>query len=183
MIKYKCLLIGLGIMLLSNVNLLSQTFEDDSQEEENVSGDTSMLNNETISSQILLNNLGIDTSTNLRNQQISGNSVFLAQIGELNIASINSNTVSSEIQVTQRGNLNFTALDYRANTAVANITQQGNFNLIRDFVNNPAADVSLDLLQDGDNLTFERFGTNSITRSLRFVQTEASPTIIIRSFQ
>ncbi|MEP0264051.1 hypothetical protein [Dokdonia sp.] len=179
--KYKYILLGLAVMLFWNMTVLGQTFEDDS-EDQDVSGDTSSLTNETISSQILLN-LGFDTSVNPRNQQITGNSIFLAQIGELNIASINSNTSSSEIQLTQRGNSNFTALDYRANTAIATITQQGDFNLIRDFVNNPTADVSLDLIQDGNNLTFERFGTNSITRSLRFVQTEASPTIIIRSFQ
>jgi len=175
------LLIVFCITTFCSIPLFAQTFDEDPGEEE-VNGNEIVLDNQSVSSAILLN-LGFDTSPNVRNQQITGNSIFLTQIGDLNITSISSNTTSSEIQVTQRGNSNFTALDYRANTIVTNVTQDGNFNLIRDFVNNPTEDASLDLLQQGDNLTFERFGTNSITRSLRFVQTEASPTIIIRSFQ
>jgi hypothetical protein len=175
------LLITCCCTLLFSISVSAQTYEND-QEEEDVNGSEIVLDSQTVSTDIL-SNLGFDTSTNVRNQQITGNSIFLTQIGDLNIASISSNTTSSEILVTQRGNLNFTALDYRANTVVTTITQDGNFNLIRDYVNNPQADASLDLLQQGDNLTFERFGTNSITESLRFVQTEASPTIIIRSYQ
>ncbi|WP_299682702.1 hypothetical protein [uncultured Dokdonia sp.] len=179
--NFVCLLIAFCFTTFCSIPLFAQTFDEDPEEEE-VNGNEIVLDNQSISSDIFLN-LGFDTAPNVRNQQITGNSVFLTQIGDLNIVSVNSNTNSSEIQVTQRGNSNFTALDYRANTIVTNVTQDGNFNLIRDFVNNPTEDASLDLLQQGDNLTFERFGTNSITRSLRFVQTEASPTIIIRSFQ
>ena len=175
------LLITCCCTLLFSISVSAQTYEEETEEQE-VNGNEIVVDNQTVSSDIFLN-LGFDTSVNPRNQQITGNSIFLTQIGDLNIASISSNTTSSEILVTQRGNLNFTALDYRANTVVTTITQDGNFNLIRDYVNNPAADVSLDLLQQGDNLTFERFGTNSLTRSMRFVQTEASPTIIIRSYQ
>lgn len=173
---FSCLL-----LFCSTTTLFAQTFEEE-PEEENVNGSEIVLDNQSVSSDIFLN-LGIDNSPNVRNQQITGNSIFLTQIGDLNLTAVNANTNSSEIQITQRGNSNFTVLDYRANTVVTTVTQDGNFNLIRDFVNNPTEDVSLDLLQQGDNLTFERFGTNSITRSLRFVQTEASPTIIIRSFQ
>ena len=175
------LFITTTLLLCCNVSLFAQTFEDET-EEENVSGSEILLDNQSVSSDVFLS-LGINNAPNIRNQQITGNNIFLTQIGDLNVTSINANTNSSEIQVTQRGNSNFTVLDYRANSIVTTVTQEGNFNLIRDFVNNPTEDASLDLLQQGDNLTFERFGTNSITRSLRFVQTEASPTIIIRSFQ
>ncbi|WP_299211044.1 hypothetical protein [uncultured Dokdonia sp.] len=179
--NFKHIVIASCLTLLYSATLLAQTYEKDTEEQE-VNGNEIVVDNQTVSSDIFLN-LGFDTSVNPRNQQITGNSIFLTQIGDLNIVSINSNTTSSEIQLTQRGNSNFTALDYRANTVVTTITQDGNFNLIRDFVNNPTVDVSLDLLQQGDNLTFERFGTNTLTRSMRFVQTEASPTIIIRSYQ
>ena len=178
LLKY---LLLIACMLFSSIPLFAQTFEDEAQDE-NVNGNEIMLDNESVSSEILLS-LGIDNSPNLRNQEITGNSIFLTQIGDLNLTAINANTNSSEIQVTQQGNSNFTILDYSANSIVTNITQNGDFNLITDFVNKPIEDASLDLIQDGDNLTFERFGTNSITRSLQFVQTEASPTIIIRSYQ
>ena len=44
------------------------------------------------------------------------------------------------------------------------------------------AEISLNLIQNGDNLKFDKFGSNSITKNIKFTQTEASPTIIIRSF-
>lgn len=179
--NFKHIVIASCIAFLCSTSLFAQTYEEEAQEQE-VNGNEIVVDSQTVSSDIFLN-LGFDTSANPRNQQITGNSIFLTQIGDLNVVAINSNTTSSEIQLTQRGNFNFTGLDYRANTVVTSITQNGNFNLARDFVNNREANVSLDLQQNGNNLTFERFGTNSLTRSMRFVQTEASPTIIIRSFQ
>ncbi|MFC4635761.1 hypothetical protein ACFO3O_17760 [Dokdonia ponticola] len=179
--NFKYLLIVCCVTLLCNTTLYAQTYEEDTEEQE-VNGNEIVVDSQTVSSDILLN-LGFDTSVNPRNQQITGNSVFLTQIGDLNVVAINSNTNSSEIQLTQRGNFNFAGLDYRANTVVTSITQNGDFNLVRDFVNNSEANVSLDLQQNGNNLTFERFGTNSLTQSMRFVQTAASPTIIIRSYQ
>lgn len=179
--NFKCLLFACCVTLFCNITIFAQTYEEETESQE-VNGNEIVVDSQTVSSDIL-STLGIDTSVNLRNQQITGNSIFLTQIGDLNVVAINSNTNSSEIQLTQRGNFNFTGLDYRANTVVTSITQNGNFNLVRDFVNNPEANVSLDLQQNGNNLTFERFGTNSLTQSMRFVQTEASPTIIIRSYQ
>ncbi len=179
--NFRYLLIACCVALFCNTALFAQTYEEDTEEQE-VNGNEIVVDSQAVSADILLS-LGIDTSVNPRNQQITGNSIFLTQIGDLNVVAINSNTASSEIQLTQRGNFNFTGLDYRANTVVTSITQNGDFNLVRDFVNNTEANVSLDLQQNGNNLTFERFGTNSLTQSMRFVQTEASPTIIIRSYQ
>jgi len=128
-------------------------------------------------------NLGISNAPNPRNLQISGNSVSLRQIGEFNRIAVNTNTRASEISLSQNGNDNFTALQYDVNTAVANLQQNGNANTIYDYVINPEANISLDLIQEGDGLNFERFGTNSRTESLQLKQTNASPSIIIRSFQ
>jgi len=130
----------------------------------------------------ILASFGITTTVNPRNSEISGNSVFLNQIGELNEVNISTNTRSSEINVTQNGNYNKTDLRYTAKTAISDILQNGDYNLIKDFVNDPEQDISLDLLQEGDYLNFERQGVNDLTKSLKFRQTEASPSIIIRSF-
>jgi len=179
-IKKNHLMHVLCFLFLSNL-LIGQTFEDDSDIEE-VDGEEIIINSDTISPEIFAG-LGFDTTPNPRSQTIQGNSVFVQQIGELNSAAILTNTQASEINLLQQGNSNLTVLDYNALTAITNVSQLGDFNLVTDFINNPTENVSLDLIQQGDNLTFERFGSNSITRSLRFIQTEASPTIIIRSFQ
>lgn len=126
---------------------------------------------------------GANNQVNSRNSTIEGNSVFLTQIGSFNQVNINTQTQASEINITQNGASNYADLDYNVNTAFTNLVQNGNNNTIIDYVLNPQEDISLELTQEGDNITFERFGVNSITKSLKFIQTEASPTIIVRSFQ
>ena len=143
--------------------------------------DRARVENENIARSIFTD-FGIDNSTNTRNSTIEGNSVFLKQIGELNTFSVATSTVASDINVLQNGNGNDVALKYKANTAVADLVQNGNNNKISDFVSNGNIDVSLELTQDGNGLIFERDGANELTKSLKFIQTEASPTLIIRSF-
>ncbi|MCF6307508.1 MAG: hypothetical protein L3J09_06090 [Flavobacteriaceae bacterium] len=138
-------------------------------------------NNEELKKSIFAN-LGIGTSVNPRNSQISGNTLFLTQIGEYNTASIITETNASEININQNGDVNTVDINYVANTAIANLTQNGNNNRISDFVRDRNADISLDLIQYGDGLIFVRKGVNSLTKSLKFRQTEASPILIIKSY-
>jgi len=132
---------------------------------------------------VLFQSLGIDNSINPQNTLIGEESqVFLRQIGDLNIATINVRASQSDIILLQSGNGNDVLLDYNVNTVFTDIMQNGDDNNILDFITNPTENVSLDLRQNGNNLNFERIGSNSLTRSLRFVQTQASPSWIIRSF-
>ena len=142
--------------------------------------DKERIENENIARSILTS-FGVDNSTNTRNFSIDGNSVFLKQIGDFNTVSVATSTVASEINVLQNGDGNDVNLKYRANTAVADLVQNGNDNKISDYVSNRSLDVSLELTQDGNGLIFERDGANELTKSLKFIQTEASPKLIIRS--
>jgi len=165
-----------GLILTSCAgSLMAQTYADEESEEDR-------LKRVELSSPELLQSLGINNAPNLRNQQIQGNSVFLRQIGDLNQVSVDTDTEASEITINQEGNRNITSLTYQTKTAVATLNQLGDFNTIIDFASDPQADVSLDLTQEGSFLNFQREGINELTKSLKFRQTEASPTIIIRSF-
>lgn len=144
-------------------------------------GDRNIIQGEKVSPEMLAN-LGIMSAPNQKNATIQGNAVYVQQIGNYNTAQIQTRTSASEINLLQNGDYNDTNLNYTANTAVADLVQNGNNNKIKDFVNNPDADISLDLIQDGSYLNFERQGVNELTKSLKFRQTEASPTIIVRSF-
>jgi len=126
--------------------------------------------------------LGIDNSTNPENANLQGNSVFIRQVGEFNRTDIKIASNASNINLGQNGDDNLISLEYTVNTAIATLRQNGNGHIIRDFVLDQNADVSLDLEQTGNGFYFERYGSNSITESLKFKQTEASPVIIIRSF-
>ena len=167
---------SLIVILLFFIQLsFAQTFNEGETNEETITENDLELSKE------FFGNFGIGTGTNPRNSQITGNSVFLTQIGEFNVASIITETNASEISISQDGNVNNVALTYVANTAIANLEQNGDYNIIKDFVINRNEDISLDLTQEGDGLIFVREGANSLTKSLKFKQTEASPTLIIKS--
>ncbi len=174
--KYKIIIL---LTIIACFPAIAQTYSENSGIE--VKSENVILSGDEITP-FSLANLGIGTAPNPKNATISGNSVFVRQVGDFNQTSISTNTQSSEINLLQNGNSNFTKLDYTANTAVADLIQNGNNNIINDFVTTPTLDISLDLVQDGDNLTFIREGANNLTKSLQFKQTEASPTLIIRSF-
>lgn len=174
----KTILFGILVSALCIPTVFGQTYI---TEENNTNGNNSTIQGEEVSPEILAN-LGILTTPNPRNALIQGNSVFVNQIGDFNTSSISTNTNASEINLLQNGDYNDTTLEYTANTAVAELIQNGNSNRIRDFVNNPDADISLDLTQDGSYLNFEREGVNELTKSLKFRQSEGTPNLIIRSF-
>ena len=145
--------------------------------------------NETAEAQIekepmtaqMLQSLGITINPEVNFDVVQGNSVFLTQIGEFNSAKIFTSTENSDIKLDQEGNYNTTSLSYRARTAIADLKQEGDYNRITDIINNPDLDVSIQLDQQGDYLNFERQGVNNLTKSLKFTQTNASPSLIIRS--
>lgn len=126
--------------------------------------------------------LGIDNSPNPRSATLTGSSVFVRQIGEFNQANLRVSANASDINIQQNGDDNLAELEYQVNTAITNIQQNGNSNRIQDFVIDRTEDVSLDLVQEGNNMNFERSGSNALTRSLKFKQTTSYQTIIVRSF-
>lgn len=167
---------GLVLTILFPLCTFSQTYKTDN----NKSGDKIEIAPNM--SPDVLAGLIINTNPNPKNAIIAGNSVYLQQIGDYNTTRIVTRTNASEINVTQNGDYNDTHIDYTANTAIVDLVQNGNSNRFRDVVNDPDANISVDLVQEGSYLNFEREGVNELTKSLKFRQTEASPTIIVRSY-
>lgn len=174
----KNIVFGLLASVLLVPTVWSQTYKGD---ENDSNGGDKVVPGKNVSPELLAN-MGIMSAPNPKNATVEGNSVYVRQIGSYNNAQIQTRTSASEINLLQDGDYNDTNLNYTANTAVADLIQNGNNNRIKDFVNNPDADISLDLIQNGNYLNFEREGVNELTKSLKFRQTEASPTIIVRSF-
>lgn len=169
------------IALMAALFMVSATWSQTYNSRNNPDDGENQINGEKLTPELLAN-LGINTSPNPKNATVDGNSVYLRQIGSYNDALIHTRTNASDINVTQNGDYNDTYIDYTANTAIVDLLQNGNSNRFRDVVNDPRADISIDLVQDGSNLNFEREGVNDLTKSLKFRQTEASPTLIIRSY-
>jgi len=175
----KKLVIFFGLLLCTAQISYSQSYSDDDDDDDSQETVTE-LNGENVSPEFFTS--FFNTAPDPKLATVQGNSVFIRQIGESNLvgASIQSN--ASDVNIAQNGDENDVRLIYNVDKVVADLTQNGNSNGIKDYVIDPNAEISLNLTQNGDNLKFERFGTNEISKNIKFTQTAASPTIIIRSF-
>ncbi|WP_396596227.1 hypothetical protein [Dokdonia sp. R86516] len=169
---------GFFILLLSLAySITAQTYSDDSETLVNAD----LVKNNTITTSAALQSFGISNQKNNRSNSLQGNTIFLQQVGALNSADIFITSNASELNINQNGAENNVTLGYNVKTAIVDISQEGFRNIAFDFVNDPTANVSLELTQTGDNLFFQREGTNSVIESLQFNQTSASPSIIVKS--
>ena len=168
------------LFLLPSISM-AQTFENE-QESEEVNGDEIIIDNNNVNTQVL-NDLGFVLDFAPDPTTIIGNLVTVEQTGQFNLAIVSTITENSDVAVVQNGDNNAINLSYNTSSVFARLNQQGNTNQVIDFVSNPNANPALDLTQQGNNLSFERYGTNSLTNSLQFTQTAASPAIIVRSYQ
>jgi len=110
------------------------------------------------------------------------NTVFIKQVGIDNQVSSNVNAQSSDFVLIQNGNSNFIVIDENSKESSKLISQQGNHNTVIDFSFNSELSTSLDLIQLGDHHRFERFGSNELSKNLKFRMSGEGKTIIIRSF-
>ncbi|WP_339848495.1 hypothetical protein [uncultured Dokdonia sp.] len=169
---------GFFILLLSLAySITAQTYSDDSETVVNAD----LVKNNTITTSATLQSFGISNQKNNRSNSLQGNTIFLQQVGALNSTDIFITSNASELNINQNGAENNVTLGYNVKTAIVDISQEGFRNIAFDFVNDPTANVSLELTQTGDNLFFQREGTNSVIESLQFNQTSASPSIIVKS--
>ena len=117
-----------------------------------------------------------------RETVLGNNTVFIQQIGTNNQIFSNITAQSSDIRIVQNGNQNLVDIDENANDIQKLIIQNGNNNTITDFSFNPGAATNLDIIQEGNNILFERFGSNELSNSLRFRITGDNRTVIVRGF-
>lgn len=162
----------LGLLLVSSLSF-SQSYSDEEDTRTALNTPPQNVNKDLL----------IDTTPNPRLKTLEGNSVFVKQIGEYNQVKVVAQTNSSEINLLQKGDNNAVNLDYNLNAVITDVVQDGDYNTVKDYVYGKNKDVSLELQQEGNDLYFERFGSNGISKSLKFKQTEASPAIIVRSFK
>ncbi len=133
-------------------------------------------------SRVFINDLMNTENTTSRNTSTSSE-VFINQIGNYNSVVSNTTTKNSTINIQQTGNSNEVDLNVRSNTYFANIVQDGDRNKLRDVVNNSRENATLNLTQEGRNLNFQRYGTNSITEKLQFKMSGTNKTLIIKSIK
>lgn len=176
--KTICRLILLMALAINLSEINAQTYAND--DENAVSGEEIVIDNATVNPEVLTS-LGFQETTD-RTTALQGNLVRVQQIGEGNFVNVATATQASDITINQEGNFNNIQLNYRTQSVFVDLYQKGNTNTVLDFVSDANATPQLELTQEGSNLSFERFGSNSLTESLKFKQTQASPSIIVRSY-
>ena len=112
-----------------------------------------------------------------------GNQIFIEQIGANNNIDAYTSSENSDLELFQYGDSNNISFMIDAKNLDGTIIQNGNNNNAFDFTINANQDVSVNLLQQGDNLHFERYGANSISNNLKIIQTGETRSIIVRNFQ
>jgi len=145
-----------------------------------------------------------DITSNVSSQNNFNSSVFIRQIGSNNEIVTASNSINSNFEFNQNGNdnsirsintgdnvnefvfqqgdsNNFTN-DNTISNANTRVLQNGNSNSFLNFSFGNVNETTLDITQNGNNLTFEKFGTNALTNSLQFVQEGNARNITVRSF-
>ena len=111
------------------------------------------------------------------------NQIFIEQIGANNNIDTYTSSENSDLKLFQYGDSNNISFIMDAKNLDGTIIQNGNNNNAFDFTVNANQDVSANLLQQGDNLHFERYGANSISNNLKIIQTGETRSIIVRNFQ
>ncbi|WP_299440060.1 hypothetical protein [uncultured Aquimarina sp.] len=132
---------------------------------------------------ITLNQLQRNTSVQVARENMAGNNaVFIQQVGTGNQIFSNITAQSSDIRLNQNGEQNLIDINETSKEIEKFITQNGNNNTVTDFSFNPDISTNLEIFQEGDNLSFERFGSNELSKNLKFKMTGNARTIIVRSF-
>jgi hypothetical protein len=112
------------------------------------------------------------------NQQ---NLIFIQQIGENNKVYSQTQSQNSRINLYQYGNSNNVNINANAPSIDAFVIQNGNNNYVQDNVYYSNVQVKLNAIQNGDNLTINRLGANSLSNKLQLVQEGSFKTITVIS--
>ena len=109
------------------------------------------------------------------------NTVFIQQIGNNNRVFSQTQTESSRINLLQNGDFNNIEINGSAPSIDAFVIQNGNNNNVLDNIYYSNLEVNLNAIQNGDNLTINRIGVNSLSNKLQLVQEGSFKTITVIS--
>lgn len=174
--KMKTLFLNTIVLLFSLQGIYAQ--EDESVgSEQNSSSSTSLISSK-------LRTLYIVSNMNPKKEQASldqllNNGVQIQQIGSFNTfyADIKSN--ESKVSVVQNGVDNKAYLSKNVKSVVQNVLQEGQHNTIDDFSLYSNYDVNMELIQQGDNQNIHNYGTNSISKNMKVIQSGNGASVIL----
>tara|TARA_R110000772_G_scaffold107481_1_gene209852 strand:- start:750 stop:1223 length:474 start_codon:yes stop_codon:yes gene_type:complete len=119
----------------------------------------------------------------IQNVEPQRNSVIAVQVGLNNVGNVYVKSSKALVNLSQYGNNNVVDLNYDVYQINSTIAQQGSNNSVVDYVFSPNDAVNTFITQNGNNLSVQKFGANSITNGLQINMTGSDKTIIVNSFK
>lgn len=108
--------------------------------------------------------------------------VFINQIGTNNVANTIYRTENNTQFISQLGADNFTLLELNSVQIKADVLQKGTGNTYSDYDLIEKQTLNIKLRQQGDNLSFERFDTNSKSKDMQVTMQGYGKSVIVRNF-
>lgn len=138
---------------------------------------SSTLFNSTDNALNVISAMNTKASTDFRGTSI--NSVLIQQIGNNNQTFTNVNAKNVEVSVNQTGTGNNLMISKEANSVRQNIAQQGRNNFITDYSSFTYNAINMEIVQNGDNQSVQNYGTNSLSKDMKIIQTGTGSSVII----
>ncbi len=171
------------VLCLFSVNLFSQTnvLSNSNLDED---GNTINQNEElAIIKNVLANNNNNNNNSQNKTVQASSSSVFITQVGDSNVSIVKVASPNHNVNLNQSGNYNTIDLDLKADKITTLVNQSGDNNLVIDYSFGANKEINNTFRQKGNNLTIEKFGTNSFTDDIQINMTGTDRTVIVRSYK
>ena len=107
---------------------------------------------------------------------------IIRQIGSYNNINTNTTSNTSSLKYLQIGSANSIESYTSIHNSREQIIQYGNNNNVLNYSFGPVDSSNFNLVQSGNNQSFERFGTNNQTNNLSFILTGDNRSVIVRSY-
>lgn len=132
---------------------------------------------------IIQTQLNTSPSNNIEKvSNLTNNEVYITQIGDSNDSKVYTSSEASQINLLQNGNENSVFVIDNSLASYKKIEQLGKNNSVLDYSAPNLLNTSLEILQNGNDLKIDKFGTNSLVEKMKLVQQGTAKTLIIRSF-
>ena len=130
----------------------------------------------------VLSTMEFNQQANLSSSPVNQrNTVFIQQIGNNNRVYSQTQSQASRINLYQNGDFNRVEINADAPSLDTFVIQNGNNNYVLDNVYYSNLEVKLNAIQNGNNLSINRIGVNSLSNKLQLVQEGSFKTITVIS--
>ena len=107
------------------------------------------------------------------------NGVIINQIGASNYMNTKLKAENINVSIVQNGSENQLLVDKHANEIYQKIVQEGKHNSITDLSPYANCNVNMEIIQKGDNQNVQNYGTNSLSKNMKVIQSGNGASVII----